>query len=835
MKQKMKNTKTHLRYNSYPLIDGFKKARNIVFILLALSLASSQSIAQSYPFVLPNNITATLVVDTTQKEAFKNQLLGYNIEGFSTNLQKDFFRKFDPISVRFPHGVWANFYKWQTDGYQNDSYDNEGHEAALATYVNSISGHIDHIASLNTERKNEKGSGFHMMWTYAMNFDDAESCVARAHKDLGLGLEVKDIELGNEHFWKNQRSNQTITAEDYLSRAKSVADALHDEFPDVRVSIPLGWRRNQGGYNRTIAGDQKYYDAITVHKYMGADPDIPGESNSAYSALLTARTALADDINWIRSNCGEKPIWLTEWGVSAGSGAEVNSAACLGMADVFLYMSENQHIYDRANWFSFNRMLNSMVYVTIENKREPVYPLQRRGYLSAYEMIHDVLLDAVMLKSSMTTANVDGGLGSMNVVNSRIVEKDGVTTAVAVNLSNKPVNFVIKFGETTYEGTFKHEALVFDELGNVPNMSADLIPYELIKSGVGTITLPPLSINKIALGGEVTNPTNYIFFNNLIDGAVIEPGSNLNITASAGSEIAKVDLFVNNVLVRTINGGPYEWGIEDQNDLLLSDLQIGIYNLKLVATDALSATTESIISIEVKDLFSQSPFDGLIQIPGTLEAENYDVGGEGISYHDTDVENKGNMYRNDGVDIGSFSDGLFNIGWSANDEWLEYSIRVEETEVYDVDVVYSAGRGTPAAVGLELIDEDIVLFNNFSLPATANWDAYTSIRKEGLQLTEGEHSLRLNISMSGCNIDKLIFSKSGTTSINDLKIFGLKVFPNPSADGHFNLSEIQTWEVFSIEGVKVLEGKGREINMTPFNKGMYILKTESVFLKLIKK
>ena len=55
---------------------------------------------------------------------------------------------------------------------------------------------------------------------------------------------------------------------------------------EVRVSIPLGWRRTQESYNRAIMGDTTYYDAISVHRYMGADPDVPGESDTAYRSLL---------------------------------------------------------------------------------------------------------------------------------------------------------------------------------------------------------------------------------------------------------------------------------------------------------------------------------------------------------------------------------------------------------------------------------------------------------------------------------------------------------------------------------------------------------------------
>src|SRR5438552_2565558 len=50
-----------------------------------------------------------------------------------------------------------------------------------------------------------------------------------------------------------------------------------------------------------------------------------------------------------------------------------------------------------------------------------------------------------------------------------------------------------------------------------------------------------------------------------------------------------------------------------------------------------------------------TPFTGVpYPIPGTIEAENFDKGGEGVAYHDTDAANLGGQYRTtEGVDIES--------------------------------------------------------------------------------------------------------------------------------------------------------------------------------------
>ena len=551
--------------------------------------------AQNYPFNLPDNITATLNVETTSTEVFNNKILGYNIEGFNTRTEKDFLELVNPVTIRFPHGVWANFYEWQDDSYQQDDYDNGSHQAVLDIYVRSIKGHIGGIAALNRDKITRDGTGYDMMWTYSVNFDDGESSVARAKKDIGLGLEVKAIELGNEHFWKNQRSNRTATAEDYLKEASSVSAALKAEFPDIQLSIPLGWRRSQAGYNRIISGNGSYFDAITVHKYLGADPDKPGESDNAYSSLLTAKLELEEDVSWVRDNYGKKPIWLTEWGVSAGS--DVHGGACLGMADVFLYMAENQQIYDRANWFSFNRILNAMVVVGAG--RQPVYPLKKRGYLSTYEILQDVLRDATMLKGTVTsTSQLTTSRGSVNAVNARATTKNGQTSVIAINLTDKPVEFELKFNNVMYAGEFKHEALIFDNVGVVSSVDYNLNQLDIIKEGSGKIMLPPLSISKI---------TNII----------LDP------------------------------------------------------TIKLIA--------------------------------GTIEAEDFMTGGEGVGYSDTTIDNTLSVGDDsDGVDVGT-ENNITYVGDTKNGEWLKYNVNVLQDGIYNFEFMYATIL-TDAMISIEMDD-----------------------------------------------------------------------------------------------------------------------------------
>ena len=64
-----------------------------------------------------------------------------------------------------------------------------------------------------------------------------------------------------------------------------------------------------------------------------------------------------------------------------------------------------------------------------------------------------------------------------------------------------------------------------------------------------------------------------------------------------------------------------------------------------------------------------------LAIPGTVQAEDYDLGGEGVAYHDTTAGNSGGAYRQDGVDIET-AGGITNVGWIRNGEFLHYTATV---------------------------------------------------------------------------------------------------------------------------------------------------------------
>src|SRR5688572_7097968 len=76
---------------------------------------------------------------------------------------------------------------------------------------------------------------------------------------------------------------------------------------------------------------------------------------------------------------------------------------------------------------------------------------------------------------------------------------------------------------------------------------------------------------------------------------------------------------------------------------------------------------------------TQAPYGGTnasISNGATIQAENYDTGGEGVAYHDTTAGNTGGQYRTEDVDLETCTDagGGFNTGWLIDGEWTEYTV-----------------------------------------------------------------------------------------------------------------------------------------------------------------
>jgi hypothetical protein len=146
---------------------------------------------------------------------------------------------------------------------------------------------------------------------------------------------------------------------------------------------------------------------------------------------------------------------------------------------------------------------------------------------------------------------------------------------------------------------------------------------------------------------------------------------------------------------------------------------------------------------------TSTPFSGTpVSLPGTVEAENYDRGGQGIAYSDTTAGNSGGAYRSDDVDIRTTTDssGSYNLKSVRAGEWLAYSVNIASAGTYSVAlrVASSGGGGT-----VHLTVDGVNVTGSISLPDTGGWDTWQTVTKTGVSLPAGAHVLKLIIDANG--------------------------------------------------------------------------------------
>ncbi|MGA2171861.1 MAG: cellulase family glycosylhydrolase [Sedimentisphaerales bacterium] len=155
----------------------------------------------------------------------------------------------------------------------------------------------------------------------------------------------------------------------------------------------------------------------------------------------------------------------------------------------------------------------------------------------------------------------------------------------------------------------------------------------------------------------------------------------------------------------------------------------------------------------------QGPYGQIAwSIPGTIQAENYDVGGEGVAYHDTTTGNSGGAYRSDDVDIETCSEGGYDVTGIQTGEWLEYTTNIKTYGLYDLEV-RTAAVGSGGSFHIEFDGTDVT--GPVSVPATGGGQTYTTIQVNDVVLDAGYHVMRLSMDSADWNVNWIKFTKVG--------------------------------------------------------------------------
>jgi len=154
----------------------------------------------------------------------------------------------------------------------------------------------------------------------------------------------------------------------------------------------------------------------------------------------------------------------------------------------------------------------------------------------------------------------------------------------------------------------------------------------------------------------------------------------------------------------------------------------------------------------------QSPYNGPHTLPGRVQAEDFDEGGQGISYYDTSAANRGGAdYRDTAVDIGTSANTGYNVGYISTGEWLEYTVQVESAGARTTRVNVSAGSGGGGTLRISVDGETLATQDVWQTGGWANWQ---TVRVGDLDLPEGEHVVRITADSGAWNFDWIEFGES---------------------------------------------------------------------------
>lgn len=200
---------------------------------------------------------------------------------------------------------------------------------------------------------------------------------------------------------------------------------------------------------------------------------------------------------------------------------------------------------------------------------------------------------------------------------------------------------------------------------------------------------------------------------------------------------------------------------------------------------AASSSSAAMASSSSQASAELSPYQGVIELPGKLEAENYDLGGQGVAYNDVNTEDvTAGLYRDDNAGVDT-SAGAYFYGWTQSGEWVKYSIYANFNGEYDFKARVASGLDN-TGFSLLVDGEEVA---SVTVPNTGDFTAFTEVEGKTSAISQGSHTLTLSVNSPYFNVDWIEFSAEGSESIwQPVKM---------------DLSKNATYTVFSLTGQKI--------------------------------
>ena len=232
----------------------------------------------------------------------------------------------------------------------------------------------------------------------------------------------------------------------------------------------------------------------------------------------------------------------------------------------------------------------------------------------------------------------------------------------------------------------------------------------------------------------------------------------------------------------------------------------------------------------------QAPYTVQFSIPGAIQAEDYDEGGQSVSFYDKDFVNEGNVYREDGVDVvglGCADSAMtqdckgYAIGYTQAGEWVEYSVNVILASKY----VFRANVATGLEGGsFRLFLDGKAITDTVVVPQGEDWNTYGFVQGETAELEKGDHVLRIQFTGSYVNMDWIQFALTESElSTTALRAYSVNFVPNTERSLKvFNASGRLVGIVSNRAGVSLTE----TLKQAGLAKGIYLVRSAGKTLRV---
>ena len=251
----------------------------------------------------------------------------------------------------------------------------------------------------------------------------------------------------------------------------------------------------------------------------------------------------------------------------------------------------------------------------------------------------------------------------------------------------------------------------------------------------------------------------------------------------ATKTIEKIDLYADGELIATMTEDPY---IAEY-----TATSTGKKTLKAVVTTTDGSTYERLSQIQVSRGEKREPYNESVpELPGTINAEEYDKGMSGVAY--------GNI---------AVARDKFTTTATRDNSWMEYTVDVKEEGLYTMEVEVASTKAGGMLHLAEYGFDNLTYLTDFTeVPNTGGSNEVKTVRcplKE--PLTAGRHILTLLVDTGGFYIKSITFKRTPTFSLPGAVeaedyFLGEGMTIVPTADGYALGNDAEgSWAEYSID------------------------------------